>query len=134
MKIIIAAGTGFLGKNLEQYFLNKNYEVKILTRNPNVKTRFSGTPNLWKFGKTNWKIPMFSSISLENLWIADTTKRIKKKSLIPESIPQKCSNKQSMNVKILQNYGLMQVLQLFTHIQKRISIQRKTESSATISQ
>lgn len=34
MKIIIAAGTGFLGKNLEQYFLNKNYEIKILTRNP----------------------------------------------------------------------------------------------------
>jgi len=34
MKIIIAAGTGFLGKNLEQYFLKKNYEVKILTRNP----------------------------------------------------------------------------------------------------
>jgi hypothetical protein len=34
MKIIIAAGTGFLGRNLEQYFLNKNYEVKILTRNP----------------------------------------------------------------------------------------------------
>lgn len=34
MKIIIAAGTGFLGKNLEQYFLNKNHEVKILTRNP----------------------------------------------------------------------------------------------------
>ncbi|WP_379963649.1 hypothetical protein [Epilithonimonas sp. UC225_85] len=34
MKIIIAAGTGFLGKNLEQFFLNKNYEVKILTRNP----------------------------------------------------------------------------------------------------
>ncbi len=34
MKIIIAAGTGFLGRNLENYFLDKNYEVKILTRNP----------------------------------------------------------------------------------------------------
>lgn len=34
MKIIIAAGTGFLGRNLKQYFLGKNYEVKILTRNP----------------------------------------------------------------------------------------------------
>jgi len=34
MKIIIAAGTGFLGRNLENYFLNTNHEVKILTRNP----------------------------------------------------------------------------------------------------
>lgn len=34
MKIIIAAGTGFLGKNLETYFTNKGHEVIILTRNP----------------------------------------------------------------------------------------------------
>jgi uncharacterized protein (TIGR01777 family) len=34
MKIIIAAGTGFLGKNLEKYFIEKGNEVYILTRNP----------------------------------------------------------------------------------------------------
>mgnify|MGYP004513419809 CR=1 FL=1 len=34
MKIIIAAGTGFLGKNLEEYFTGKGEEVYILTRNP----------------------------------------------------------------------------------------------------
>jgi uncharacterized protein (TIGR01777 family) len=34
MKIIIAAGTGFLGKNLEEYFIGKGEEVYILTRNP----------------------------------------------------------------------------------------------------
>jgi uncharacterized protein (TIGR01777 family) len=34
MKIIIAAGTGFLGKNLEKYFTEKGNEVYILTRNP----------------------------------------------------------------------------------------------------
>ena len=34
MKIIIAAGTGFLGKNLEQYFAAKGHQVYILTRNP----------------------------------------------------------------------------------------------------
>ncbi len=34
MKIIIAAGTGFLGRNLEKYFEGKNNKVKILTRNP----------------------------------------------------------------------------------------------------
>lgn len=37
MKIIIAAGTGFLGKNLEQYFTEKGNEVYILTRNPKRK-------------------------------------------------------------------------------------------------
>ncbi|MFL9833794.1 TIGR01777 family oxidoreductase [Chryseobacterium terrae] len=37
MKIIIAAGTGFLGKNLEKYFTEKGNEVYILTRNPNRK-------------------------------------------------------------------------------------------------
>lgn len=37
MKIIIAAGTGFLGKNLEKYFTDKGNQVYILTRNPNRK-------------------------------------------------------------------------------------------------
>lgn len=37
MKIIIAAGTGFLGKNLEKYFIEKGNEVYILTRNPKRK-------------------------------------------------------------------------------------------------
>ncbi len=32
--IIIAGGTGFLGKVLENYFSRKGYEIKILTRNP----------------------------------------------------------------------------------------------------
>ncbi len=32
--ILIAGGTGFLGKSLEKYFLTLNYSVKILTRNP----------------------------------------------------------------------------------------------------
>lgn len=33
-KIIIAGGSGFLGKTLEVYFSKKNYLVKILTRSP----------------------------------------------------------------------------------------------------
>ncbi|VFB02269.1 MULTISPECIES: TIGR01777 family oxidoreductase [Chryseobacterium] len=37
MKIIIAAGTGFLGKNLEEYFTQKGEQVYILTRNPKRK-------------------------------------------------------------------------------------------------
>ncbi|WP_144282862.1 TIGR01777 family oxidoreductase [Chryseobacterium echinoideorum] len=37
MKIIIAAGTGFLGKNLEKYFEEKGEQVYILTRNPKRK-------------------------------------------------------------------------------------------------
>ena len=37
MKIIIAAGTGFLGQNLEKYFTEKGNEVYILTRNPKRK-------------------------------------------------------------------------------------------------
>lgn len=37
MKITIAAGTGFLGKNLERYFTDKGNQVYILTRNPKCK-------------------------------------------------------------------------------------------------
>ncbi|AZB10760.1 TIGR01777 family protein [Chryseobacterium sp. G0162] len=37
MKIIIAAGTGFLGKNLEKYFTGKGDQVYILTRKPTRK-------------------------------------------------------------------------------------------------
>ncbi len=40
MKIIIAAGTGFLGKNLEQYFAAKGHQVYILTRNPKRRNEF----------------------------------------------------------------------------------------------
>lgn len=37
MKIIIAAGTGFLGRNLEKHFTAKGNEIYILTRNPKLK-------------------------------------------------------------------------------------------------
>lgn len=37
MKIIIAAGTGFLGKNLKNYFTGKGHQVYVLTRNPKLK-------------------------------------------------------------------------------------------------
>jgi len=40
MKMIIAAGTGFLGKNLEQHFTAKGHQVFILTRNPKRKNEF----------------------------------------------------------------------------------------------
>lgn len=51
MKIIIAAGTGFLGKNLEKYFTNKGHEVLILTRNPKRKNEIHWDANTlgdWK--------------------------------------------------------------------------------------
>lgn len=41
MKIIIAAGTGFLGKNLEKYFKDHGHEVLILTRNPKQKNEIN---------------------------------------------------------------------------------------------
>ncbi len=40
MKIIIAAGTGFLGRNLEEYFTEKGNQVYILTRKPKRKNEF----------------------------------------------------------------------------------------------
>lgn len=40
MKIIIAAGTGFLGKNLEKYFIDKGHQVYILTRNPHRSNEY----------------------------------------------------------------------------------------------
>lgn len=51
MKIIIAAGTGFLGKNLEQYFTAKGHQVYILTRNPKRRSEFywdANTLSEWK--------------------------------------------------------------------------------------
>lgn len=51
MKIIIAAGTGFLGKNLEKYFMDKGHEVYILTRNPKRTNEFywdGKTLGAWK--------------------------------------------------------------------------------------
>ena len=63
MKIIIAAGTGFLGKNLEKYFTDKGNEVYILTRNPKRKNEIH-----WD-AKTlgEWKNSVESSDVLINL-------------------------------------------------------------------
>ena len=41
MKIIIAGGSGFLGKALENYFTERHHEVWILTRNPKRKNEIS---------------------------------------------------------------------------------------------
>lgn len=59
MKIIIAAGTGFLGKNLEQYFTEKGNKVYILTRNPKRKMKSIGTQKIWANGKIFLKTQMF---------------------------------------------------------------------------
>jgi len=51
MKIIIAAGTGFLGKNLRNYFTEKGHHVYILTRNPKHKNEIywdAKTLGRWK--------------------------------------------------------------------------------------
>ncbi|MCA6067857.1 TIGR01777 family oxidoreductase [Chryseobacterium sp. RG1] len=51
MKITIAAGTGFLGKNLERYFTEKGNQVYILTRNPKRKNEIywdAKTLSEWK--------------------------------------------------------------------------------------
>ncbi len=63
MKIIIAGGTGFLGENLEQFFLKKNNEVKILTRNPKRENEI-----FWD-SKTlgNWKNELETADILINL-------------------------------------------------------------------
>jgi len=63
MKIIIAAGTGFLGKNLEKYFTEKGNQVYILTRNPKRKNEI-----LWN-AKTlgEWKNLLENSDVLINL-------------------------------------------------------------------
>uniref|UniRef100_A0AAU6WMN0 NAD-dependent epimerase/dehydratase family protein n=1 Tax=Chryseobacterium endophyticum TaxID=1854762 RepID=A0AAU6WMN0_9FLAO len=66
MKIIIAAGTGFLGKNLEQYFTEKGHQVYILTRSPKRRNEFHWNARTLGEWKNLLKLPMFSSISLES--------------------------------------------------------------------
>ncbi|HZV70368.1 MAG TPA: TIGR01777 family oxidoreductase [Saprospiraceae bacterium] len=63
MKIVLVAGTGFLGKALENYFREKHYEVIILTRNPSESNHIK-----WD-GKNpgNWKSALDGSDVLINL-------------------------------------------------------------------
>lgn len=63
MKIIIAGGAGFLGKELERFFLSKNSEVKILTRNPKNKN------DIYWDGRTvgDWKTDLNNADVLINL-------------------------------------------------------------------
>jgi uncharacterized protein len=48
MKILIAGGTGFIGRHLSEVFKRKNYEVSILSRHPNRET---GNDFYWNPGK-----------------------------------------------------------------------------------
>jgi len=46
-RVIIAGGTGFLGKVLSNYLTEHHYEVTVLTRNPqNAKSLFNETINI----------------------------------------------------------------------------------------
>lgn len=62
-KILIAGGSGFLGKALTQYFVDKNYTVKILTRNPKKEN------HIYWDAKTlgNWITELTSTDILINL-------------------------------------------------------------------
>ncbi|KIA90790.1 TIGR01777 family oxidoreductase [Kaistella jeonii] len=63
MKIIIAGGAGFLGKELESFFLSKNNQVQILTRNPKNKN------DIYWDGRTvgDWKSDLDNADVLINL-------------------------------------------------------------------
>lgn len=63
MKIIIAGGAGFLGKELERFFVSKNSEVKIFTRNPKNKN------DIYWDGRTvgDWKTDLNNADVLINL-------------------------------------------------------------------
>ncbi|MBF8456111.1 TIGR01777 family protein [Kaistella sp. G5-32] len=63
MKIIIAGGAGFLGKELKRFFLSKNSEVKILTRNSKNKN------DIYWDGRTvgDWKTDLDNADVLINL-------------------------------------------------------------------
>jgi len=63
MKIIIAAGTGFLGTNLEKYFIEKGNQVTILTRNPKRNNEI-----IWDAKSLgDWKISLENADVLINL-------------------------------------------------------------------
>jgi NAD dependent epimerase/dehydratase family enzyme len=134
MKIIIAAGTGFLGRNLENYFLDKNYEVKILTRNPKRKNEIfwdAKTIGIWKDDLEHADVLInLAGKSVDCRYNDKNRKEIYNSRIDSTRVLQKAIDK----CQNLPKSGLMQVLQLFMFTQRRISIQKKTESSVTISQ
>jgi len=86
MKIIIAAGTGFLGRNLEKYFEEKNNKVKILTRNPTNQNEI-----YWD-AKTlgNWNRELENSdvlINLASIFLkTETELMLKSRNVYPEAL------------------------------------------------
>ncbi|WP_317041542.1 NAD-dependent epimerase/dehydratase family protein [Chryseobacterium sp. Leaf201] len=96
MKIIIAAGTGFLGRNLEKYCTGKGHQVHILTRNPKRKNEI-----YWD-AKTlgAWKDLLENADVLINL-----TRKIKRKYILQGLTVQKYFSRLWISVPINPDCG-----------------------------
>jgi uncharacterized protein (TIGR01777 family) len=97
MKIIIAAGTGFLGKNLEEYFTGKGEEVYILTRNPrrNNEIRWDArTLGEWKHVLENADVLINLTGKSVDCWYTEKNKkeiytsRIESTKVLQEAVDQ----------------------------------------------
>jgi len=125
MKIIIAGGSGFLGKNLERSFQEKNNEVKILTRDPKRENEI-----FWD-AKTlgNWKNELENSDVLINLtgksvdcrYTEENRKEIFDSRIHSTKILQQAVNKCQNPPKIWMNASSATI---YTHSETRLNTEQ----------
>jgi len=124
-KLIIAGGSGFIGKNISKHFKDKGYNVIVLTRGKSNSK--NGIQYLQWDAKTfgSWTNELEGADLVINLTGKSVdcryTEANKKEILASELILQKLSEKRFHNAAPLQNYGLTQVQQQYiaTHWIKR---------------
>jgi NAD dependent epimerase/dehydratase family enzyme len=102
MKIIIAAGTGFLVKTLKNILPKKETEVYILTETQNRKMNCIGMPNFGRMEKITRNSDVLINLAGKSVDCRYTEKN-QKKFTIQKLKAQKFFSRQLMNLSINPN-------------------------------
>ncbi len=88
MKIVIAGGTGLIGKQLESTLIKDGHEVKILTRSPKKDNHIQWDPyskliELDKIADTEAIVNLCGSGIADSKWTAERRKELEDSRVIP---------------------------------------------------
>jgi len=104
-KILIAGGTGHLGRNIEKVLVEKGYDVLILTRNPSQENHVFWSPSENKFDTESLgEVEVIINLTGENIGSKRWSKERIKALFLSRMDPAKLIHKQLKQLPNLKHY------------------------------